>query len=389
MAQIDQLFKLMVSQEASDLHLSAGAPPYLRLHGEMVSLEHPALTNEGVQALVFEILTEKQRRQFVENWELDCSYSLEGVARFRCNVYMQRRGMAAVFRVIPEKIKTCEELNLPESIQRLIEVPRGLILVTGPTGSGKSTTLAAMIHTINTREKQHILTVEDPIEFVHENRVSLINQREVSSHTKSFANALKAALREDPDTMLVGEMRDLETISLAITAAETGHLVFGTLHTNSAAKTVDRIIDAFPTAQQAQIRVMLSESLRGVVAQTLFTRRDKPGRVAAFEVLINTFAVANLIREGKTFQIPSAMQTSSGSGMMTFEAHLKSLVGSGKVSKEDAENFLGRSSSKNENKSGSSGTNPVPPTRPTEQAPVANDNAGLKSFVFGGGKKTG
>lgn len=367
MAQIDQLFKIMVAQNASDLHLSAGAAPFLRLHGEMVKLEHPELNNEGVQALVFEILTEKQRRLFVENWELDCSYAVNGLGRFRCNVFMQRRGMGAVFRVIPEKIKTVQELGLPDIISKLIETPRGLILVTGPTGSGKSTTLAAMLHTINMTERQHILTVEDPIEFVHENQKSLFNQREVSSHTKSFANALKAALREDPDTMLVGEMRDLETISLAITAAETGHLVFGTLHTNSAAKTVDRIIDAFPEAQQAQIRVMLSESLRGVVAQTLFPRADKPGRVAAIEVLINTFAVSNLIREGKTFQIPSIMQTSAGDGMMSFESHLKVLVSQGKVRREDAENFLGRTL-KDLNNNSVSATSSKPTAPPTQAA---------------------
>lgn len=377
----------MVAQGASDLHLSAGAAPFLRLHGEMVRIEHPELNNEGVQALVFEILSEKQRRLFIENWELDCSYAVPGLGRFRCNVFMQRRGMGAVFRVIPEKIKTVQELGLPEIISKLIETPRGLVLVTGPTGSGKSTTLAAMIHTINMQERQHILTVEDPIEFVHENKTSLINQREVSSHTKSFANALKAALREDPDTMLVGEMRDLETISLAITAAETGHLVFGTLHTNSAAKTVDRIIDAFPEAQQAQIRVMLSESLRGVVAQTLFPRADKPGRVACIEVLINTFAVANLIREGKTFQIPSAMQTGTADGMMTFETHLRQLVGEGKVTLEAASNFLGKplkvdgaqSSPSAQAKSAPAMKPSAPPNRPATPPPAAGTGFGLKT----------
>jgi twitching motility protein PilT len=293
--------------------------------------------------------------------------------------------MGAVFRVIPEKIKTIQELNLPEAVGKLIEVPRGLILVTGPTGSGKSTTLAAMIHTINMTQKQHILTVEDPIEFVHENKKSLINQREVSSHTKSFSNALRAALREDPDTMLVGELRDLETIALAITAAETGHLVFGTLHTNSAAKTVDRIIDAFPEAQQAQIRVMLSESLRGVIAQTLFTRVDKPGRVAAFEILMNTFAISNLIREGKTFQIPSVMQTSASSGMLTFEAHLRHLVGAGLVAADDAANFLGKTP-----KTDGEPQKVSRPSAPPKSAAVTDDGekTGLKSFVFGG-KKTG
>ena len=342
MAEIDKLFRVMVAQQASDLHLSAGSPPHLRVHGTMVKLDYPALTNEQVQSLVFEILTDKQKRLFVENWELDCSYSIHTFARFRCNIFMQRRGMGAVFRIIPEKIKSMEDLNLPETIRKLIDIPRGLILVTGPTGSGKSTTLASMLHEINVTRHDHILTIEDPIEFVHENQKSLINQREVSGHTKSFANALKAALREDPDTILVGELRDLETIHLAMTAAETGHVVFGTLHTNSAAKTIDRIIDVFPEGQQAQIRVMLAESLRGVVAQSLFTRVDRPGRVAAFEVLINTFAVANLIREGKTFQIPSAMQTGLADGMLTYEKSINDLLQRGIISREEAMPFLGK-----------------------------------------------
>ncbi len=349
MAEIDKLFTIQVAEGASDLHLSAGSPPSLRLHGEMHRLSHPSLTNENVQALVFEILTEKQKRLFVENWELDCSYQLPGVGRFRCNVFMQRRGLGAVFRVIPEKIKSASELGLPPGLMDLINVPRGMVLVTGPTGSGKSTTLAALLHTINLERKEHIITIEDPIEFVHENNQCLINQREVSSHTKSFANALKAALREDPDIILVGEMRDLETIHLAMTAAETGHLVFGTLHTNSAAKTVDRIIDVFPEAQQAQIRVMLAESLRGVVAQTLFAREDKPGRVAALEVLVNTPAVGNLIREGKTFQIPSAMQTGADSGMLTFETSVSKLAREGKISQATCDNFLGRKKKITEN----------------------------------------
>ncbi|OFZ19352.1 MAG: type IV pili twitching motility protein PilT [Bdellovibrionales bacterium RBG_16_40_8] len=411
MAQIDQLFKIMVAQGASDLHLSAGAPPFLRLHGEMVKIEHPELNNDAIQGLVFEILTEKQRRLFVENWELDCSYAVNGLGRFRCNIFMHRRGMGAVFRVIPEKVKTIQELGLPQTIQKLIEVPRGLVLVTGPTGSGKSTTLASMLHTINMTERQHILTVEDPIEFVHENHNSLFNQREVSNHTKSFANALKAALREDPDTILVGEMRDLETIALAITAAETGHLVFGTLHTSSAAKTVDRIIDAFPQEQQAQIRVMLAESLRGVVSQTLFPRADKPGRVAAIEILVNTFAVANLIREGKTFQIPSVMQTSAGDGMMTFEHHVRQLFSENKITKEAAENFIGKPITKDPNLHShgrpaavtqSASMKPIhsPSTPPLKNDPSikihstsdaakpSGDSSALKSFIFGN-KKTG
>ncbi|MCB0361125.1 MAG: type IV pilus twitching motility protein PilT [Bdellovibrionales bacterium] len=339
-SQIDKLFQVMIAQNASDMHLSAGAPPILRIHGEMVRLEHPDLSNENVQALVFEILSDKQKRLFIENWELDCSYHIVGLGRFRVNVFMQRRGMGAVFRVIPEDIKTVHELGLPEDLLHLVEVPRGLVLVTGPTGSGKSTTLAALLHTINTERKEHIITIEDPIEFVHENRMCLINQREVSSHTKSFANALKASLREDPDIILVGEMRDLETIHLAMTAAETGHLVFGTLHTNNAAKTIDRIIDVFPEGQQAQVRVMLAESLRGVIAQTLFPRADKPGRVAAIEILVNTHAVANLIREGKTFQIPSAMQTGSSHGMITFETSIRKHVLDGRISKEEGDSFL-------------------------------------------------
>lgn len=342
MAEIDKLFKLMVQQNASDMHLSAGSQPFFRIHGEMVQLNHPALENDAIQSLIFEILTDKQKRQFVENWELDTSYQIKGTGRFRVNVFMQRRGMGGVFRVIPEAIKSAKELNLPQCLLDLIETPRGLVLVTGPTGSGKSTTLASLIHEINTTRKEHIITIEDPIEFVHENRTSLINQREVSSHTKSFANALKASLREDPDIILVGEMRDLETIQLAMTAAETGHLVFGTLHTNNAAKTVDRIIDVFPQNQQAQIRVMLSESLRGVIAQTLFPRADKPGRVAAFEVLANSHAVANLIREQKTHQIPSVMQTQMEYGMMTFEHHITKLVSEGKIDKGMADTFLNK-----------------------------------------------
>jgi twitching motility protein PilT len=346
MAEIDKLFKLMVQQNASDMHLSAGTQPFFRIHGEMVALNHPPLDNNVVQGLIFEILNEKQKRSFVDTWEMDTSYSLPGIGRFRVNVFMQRRGMGGVFRVIPEQVKSAKELNLPQMIIDMVDVPRGLVLVTGPTGSGKSTTLASLIHDINLTRKEHILTIEDPVEFVHENKMSLINQREVHSHTKSFANALKAALREDPDVILVGELRDLETIQLAMTAAETGHLVFGTLHTNNAPKTVDRIIDVFPMEQQAQIRVMLSESLRGVVAQTLFPRADKPGRIAAFEVLTNSHAVANLIREGKTFQIPSIMQTQMDAGNMTFEYHLNKLVGEGKVDKQLANTFLGKKDKK-------------------------------------------
>lgn len=342
MAAIDELFKVMVEQGASDLHLTSGAPPYLRLHGNMVPMNYRDLSNQDVQGLVFEVLSEKQKKAFIEKWELDLAYTVPSVGRFRCNVFMQRKGLAAVFRVIPEKIKTPQELNLPPQLLDLIDCDKGLILVTGPTGSGKSTTLASLIHHINMTKDAHILTVEDPIEFVHSNIKSVINQREVGTHTKSFANALKSALREDPDIMLVGELRDLETISLALTAAETGHLVFGTLHTNSAAKTIDRIIDVFPEGQQQQIRTMLSESLRGVIAQTLFTRADGQGRVAAYEIMKGTKAIANLIRENKIHQIASQLQTGSKHGMIMFEKYIDDLVKKGLVKKADAQSFLGK-----------------------------------------------
>lgn len=342
MATIDELFKVMVEQGASDLHLTSGAPPYLRLNGSMTALNYKDLSSQDVQGLLFEILTEKQRKAFIERWELDFAYTVPNIGRFRANIFMQRKGLGGVFRVIPEKIKTPAELNLPPALMNLIDCDRGLILVTGPTGSGKSTTLAALIHHINTTREAHIITIEDPIEFVHQNHQCLINQREVGTHTKSFANALKSALREDPDILLVGELRDLETISLALTAAETGHLVFGTLHTNSAAKTIDRIIDVFPGDQQAQITMMLAESLRGVIAQQLFMRADGQGRVAAYEILRATKAISNLIREKKVHQIPTAMQTGSKFGMVLFEKSIDEMVKKGRISKKDAASFLGR-----------------------------------------------
>jgi twitching motility protein PilT len=333
----------MVDLGGSDLHITSGALPFVRLHGKMMPLEQfRPLNSQEVQALVFEILTERYKKQFIEKWELDFAYPVEGLGRFRVNVFMQRKGLGAVFRIIPEKIKTATELNLPKSILDLIDCDKGLILVTGPTGSGKSTTLAALIHELNVTQELHIITIEDPIEFVHQNHKSLVNQREVGSHTKSFANALKSALREDPDVLLVGELRDLETISLALTAAETGHVVFGTLHTNSAAKTIDRIIDVFPEGQQSQIRTMLAESLRGVIAQTLFKRADGQGRVAAYEIMRCTKAISNLIREGKIHQIPSAIQTGSRYGMILFEKYIEDLVKKGQVSAKDAKSFLGK-----------------------------------------------
>lgn len=342
MAKLDELLKQMKQHNASDLHLTSGSAPYMRVNGKMVKLNYRDVSQEVCQGLIFEILTENQKELFLANWDLDLSYPLEGVGRFRVNVFMQRKGIGAVLRLIPEEIETIEELGLPEQLHELIDVSEGLILVTGPTGSGKSTTLASLIHTINVNQQAHVITIEDPIEFVHQNQRSLINQREVSSHTKSFSNALRAALREDPDIILVGEVRDLETIALAITAAETGHLVFATLHTNSAIKTVDRIIDVFPEGQQAQIRVMLSESLRGVVAQALLPRVENQGRVPVVEILVNVPAVANLIREGKTFQISSAMQTGRGHGMMTFETAVYDLVQKGFIAKEEGNNFLRR-----------------------------------------------
>jgi twitching motility protein PilT len=342
MARIDDLLKQMRAQGASDLHLTSGSAPYMRIDGEMVKQNYKSVSPETCQSLIFEILAESQRELFLEKMDLDFSYPLHGVGRFRVNVFMQRHGIAACFRLIPENIKTLAELHLPQQLGDLINVSEGLILVTGPTGSGKSTTLSSLINEINVEQQAHIITVEDPIEFVHENQRCLISQREVASHTQSFATALRAALREDPDIILVGEMRDLETISLAITAAETGHLVFGTLHTNSAVKTIDRVIDVFPESQQTQIRVMLAESLRGVVAQALLPKPDRKGRVPVVEIMINVPAVANLIREGKTHQIHTVMQTARAQGMMTFEAATHELINQGLITKEDGMSFIRR-----------------------------------------------
>ena len=342
MAGIEELLKVTKQHNASDLHLASGSAPYIRLAGDMVRLNYKSVSAEVCRSLVYAILSDRQKEQFEENLELDFSHPVRDVGRFRVNVFMQRSGMAAVFRLIPDEVPTMAELGLPRQVIDLVDVSEGLILVTGPTGSGKSTTLASIIHTINETRRAHIITIEDPIEFVHQNRQCLINQREVSSHTRSFSNALRAALREDPDIILVGEMRDLETISLAITAAETGHLVFATLHTNSAIKAVDRIIDVFPEGQQAQIRTMLSESLRGVIAQALLPRADGKGRVAAAEVLVNVPAVANLIREGKAFQIPSVMQTGRAQGMLTFDTSLGELVRKGAITAEQGQTFLAR-----------------------------------------------
>ena len=336
MAEIDALFNYMLENDASDLHLSTGAKPMIRKHGELEEINAPELTDEALQKMLFEITNEEQKEIFLAKKDLDFAYEIPGVSRFRANYFEQKRGTGAVFRVIPTKILTAEELGLPEQILRFTQLSRGLVLVTGPTGSGKSTTLAAIIDYINRNRKDHILTVEDPVEFVHLNQQCLVNHREVGTHTQSFAAALRAALREDPDVILVGEMRDLETIELAITAAETGHLVFGTLHTNSAAKTIDRIIDAFPSGQQAQIRTMLSESLRGVICQQLLKRTDRPGRLAALEILYCKTSIANLIREGKTFQIPSMIQTGKGEGMQLMDQAIMDFLMKKQVSPDEA-----------------------------------------------------
>ncbi len=336
MARIDKFFEYMIENNASDLHLSVGSKPKIRKHGELEEINFQVLTNEILKDLLFEILAEEQKKKFIEKKDLDFAYEIPSVARFRANFFLQNRGLGAAFRVIPSKILSVEQLGLPKQILKFADLSRGLVLVTGSTGSGKSTTLAAIIDYINSNRKDHILTIEDPIEFVHQNKGCLVNQREIINHTESFATALRAALREDPDVILVGEMRDLETIELAITAAETGHLVFGTLHTSSAAKTVDRIVDAFPAGQQAQIRTMLSESLKGVVAQQLLKRSDKPGRVAAIEILFVNVAIANLIREGKTFQIPSMIQTAKADGMQLLDQAIMELMMQKIVSTEEA-----------------------------------------------------
>jgi twitching motility protein PilT len=333
---ITQLLAFGVEQGASDCHLSAGEPPMIRIHGDLKKLDHPPLTREEAHALVFDIMNDAQRKAFEETHECDFSFEMGAVARFRVNVFMQRKGEGAVFRTIPTKILTLEQLEMPAILKQLCDKEKGLILVTGPTGSGKSTTLAGMVDYLNESFEGHILTVEDPIEFVHQSKKCLVNQRELGPHTNSFGNALRAALREDPDAILVGEMRDLETIQLALTAAETGHIVFGTLHTSSAPKTVDRIIDVFPPSQQAQIRAQFAESIEAVITQTLLKKKGG-GRVAALEIMTGTTAVRNLVREGKIHQIPGTMQVSQKDGMQTMDMALQNLVSRGLVSKEEAQ----------------------------------------------------
>jgi len=319
MAQIDAFFKLMHDEGASDLHMVAGQQPILRIRGDMERVKFKIMGNEDLKKMLYEICPEEKIKIFEESGDVDFGYEIPGLARYRCNFFQQKHGMGAVFREIPSDILSCEQLGLPKVVSRLAQLPKGLVLVTGPTGSGKSTTLAAIINEVNKTRKDHVLTIEDPIEFVHQSQKCIINHREVGLHTKSFTAALRGALREDPDIIMVGEMRDLETISLAMEAAMTGHLVFGTLHTLNAMKTVDRIIEIFPANQQGQVRSTLSDALKAVVSQTLFKRIDIKGRCAALEILIATPAVRNLIREGKTYQIASVMQTGKKYGMQTLD----------------------------------------------------------------------
>ena len=333
---VTELLVFGVEQGASDCHLSAGEPPMIRIHGDLKKLDYPAMSREEVHSLIYDIMGDAQRKTFEETHECDFSFEMGAIARFRVNVFLQRKGEGAVFRTIPTKIQTLDELGMPPILRQLCDKEKGLILVTGPTGSGKSTTLAAMVDDLNNTYEGHILTIEDPVEFVHQSKKCLVNQRELGPHTYSFANALRAALREDPDVILVGEMRDLETIQLALTAAETGHIVFGTLHTSSAPKTVDRIIDVFPPSQQAQIRAQFAESIEAVITQTLLKKKGG-GRTAALEIMTGTTAVRNLIREGKIHQIPGTMQVSQKDGMQTMDMALINLINRGIITREEAQ----------------------------------------------------
>jgi twitching motility protein PilT len=334
---ITELLAFAVKSKSSDLHISAGEPPMIRVDGDVKRINVPELSSDDVKEMVYDIMNDKQRKDFEEHYEADFSFEVPNLARFRVNAFNQNRGMGAVFRTIPSTILSLEELGAPDIFKTIADNPKGIVLVTGPTGSGKSTTLAGMIDYKNKTSKEHILTVEDPIEFVHKSQKCLVNQREVHRDTHSFDNALRSALREDPDIILVGEMRDLETIRLALTAAETGHLVFGTLHTSSAAKTIDRIVDVFPAAEKDMVRSMLSESLRAVISQTLL-KKVGGGRVAAHEIMIGTPAIRNLIREDKIAQMYSAIQTGAASGMKTLDQDLQDLVRKGLVSNADAAN---------------------------------------------------
>jgi twitching motility protein PilT len=334
--EIKELLEKTLEAEASDMHLIVELPPMMRVHGHIQKTNYEILTAESNKEMLYKILSEEQIKVLENEKELDLAYHLPGKARFRVNIFYQRKGLSAAFRTIPMKIRTIQELGMPDVLAKVTERARGLVLVTGPTGSGKTTTLAAMIDHVNRTRCEHIITVEEPIEYVHEPQKCIINQREVKVNTKSFANALRASLREDPDIIMVGEMRDLETIALAITAAETGHLVFGTLHTSSAPKTCDRLIDVFPPEQQNQIRTMFSESIVAVLCQALIPKKDGTGRVAALEIMIGTQAVKGLIREGKTYQLSSVIQTSKQVGMQSLDQDLRDLVMKGVIAKEEA-----------------------------------------------------
>lgn len=333
---VDDLLRLIVEKGASDLHLAVGVPPILRIDGQLIPTNYEKLTPQDTQRLTYDILTDEQIQRFESTLELDFSYAVAKVSRFRVNIYKDKGTVAAAFRVIPARIPTIRELGLPPILEELTRKPRGLILVTGPTGSGKSTTLAAMVNQINTERSAHIITIEDPIEYLHQHKLSIVNQRELGMDTKSFGNALRSALREDPDVILVGEMRDLDTISTAITCAETGHLVLATLHTNNAPQTVDRIVDVFPPEQQEQIRFMLSNNLEAVLCQQLLPRAGMPGRVCAMEIMVASSAIRNLIREAKAHQITSAIQTSANLGMQTMDQSLKDLYQRGLISYDEA-----------------------------------------------------
>lgn len=335
--KLDKIFRTAVEYKASDIYINTGIKPVLRINGDLILIEeHPVLTNGNAEEYIFETMNEQQKKTFLSQFELDYGIEVAGVARFRVNAFFQRKGAAAVFRLIPTEVMSMTALGLPEQLRKVPFFLNGIVLVTGPTGCGKSTTLASLIHEINTTQKQHIITIEDPIEFVHENKLSIIDQRELGSNTLSFANALRSSLREDPNVILIGEMRDLETMSLAITAAETGHLVLSTLHTSGAAKAVDRIIDSFPASLQNQIRLQLSESMRCVIWQSLLKTADSKKRVAAFEILFNNNAVANMIRKNKTYQIPSAMEMGLSEGMQTMKKAITDLVAQRLINEETA-----------------------------------------------------
>jgi twitching motility protein PilT len=335
--QLDKIFRTAIQYKASDVYITTGSKPILRINGDLINIEeHPVFTKKMAEEFILETMTEEQKNYFAKNLDLDFSLDVPSISRFRVNVAVQRKGIAAFFRLIPEVVYSIDELGLPETLKRICDFNNGLVIVTGPTGSGKSTTMAAMVNEINVNEAQHIITIEDPIEFVHENKKSILDQREVKNHTQSFTNALRASLREDPDVILVGEMRDLETISLAITAAETGHLVFATLHTSGASKSVDRMIDAFPFEQQNQIRAQLSESLRAIIWQQLLKTKDGKGRIAPLEILMNNSGVANMIRKGKTHQINSAIETGFKEGMQTMKKAVSDMLEADLITEEEA-----------------------------------------------------